>query len=83
MTTTNWATNITFHDQKILHPHSIEELREIVVSDDRVRVRGSAHCFNTIADTDQVAIVLDQMPQILEIDPRSKSARVSAGLNYA
>jgi xylitol oxidase len=79
----NWATNITFHDQATLHPKSIEELRDIVTNNPHVRVRGSGHCFNTIADTREIAIVLDQMPNELAIDPSSQSARVGAGLNYA
>jgi len=79
----NWATNITFQDAETLHPTSIEELREIVVSHPKVRARGSAHCFNTIADTREVAVVLDQMPTLLAIDPDSKTVTVGAGLNYA
>lgn len=83
MTKKNWATNITFHDQQTYHPKSVEELRNIVLSNPHVRVRGSAHCFNTIADTHEVAVVLDQMPIILEINTASSSANVSSGLNYS
>lgn len=79
----NWATNITFQDRQTLHPKSVAELREILLTNDHVRVRGSAHCFNSIADTQEVAVVLDEMPVILEIDAGTSSARVSAGLNYA
>lgn len=83
MSTKNWATNITFQDQQTFHPRSVEELRDIVLQNDHVKVRGSAHCFNTIADTHEVAVVLDQMPVILEIHAGSSAATVSAGLNYA
>jgi xanthine dehydrogenase iron-sulfur cluster and FAD-binding subunit A len=79
MALTNWATNITFQDRQTLHPRSIEELQEIVRSNPRVRVRGSAHCFNTIADTQEVAVVLDQMPDFLSIDADAKTATVGAG----
>ena len=83
MTLRNWATNITFGDHQTLHPTSVEELREIVVHNPKVRVRGSAHCFNTIADTDSVAVVLDRMPASLSIDDSAQRATVGAGLNYA
>ena len=79
----NWATNITFHDRQTLHPRSVEELREIVLTNDHIRLRGSGHCFNTIADTREVAVVLDQMPRLLEIDESNATAHVGAGLNYA
>jgi len=83
MAITNWATNIIFHDRLTLHPRSIAELQEIVRGNDLVRVRGSAHCFNTIADTQEVAVVLDQMPDFLSIDADARTATVGAGLNYA
>ncbi len=79
----NWATNINFHDAQTLHPKSIEELSSIVATNTKVRARGSAHCFNTIADTHEVAVILDQMPNELSIDASSQTARVGAGLNYA
>jgi xylitol oxidase len=83
MAITNWATNITFHDRLTLHPSCIEELQEIVRTNPKVRLRGSAHCFNAIADTHEVAVVLDRMPLIFSINTEEKSASVSAGLNYA
>ena len=79
----NWATNIAFQDRATLHPTSVDELADIVRSNPYVRVRGSAHCFNTIADTNQVAVILDQMPNLLSIDQSTDTATVSAGLNYA
>ena len=83
MTNHNWATNIDFHDAKTLHPQSIEELASIVSSSPNVRVRGTAHCFNTIADTNHTAVVLDAMPKQLTINVVSKTATVSAGLIYS
>jgi xylitol oxidase len=79
----NWAGNITFHDQATLHPTSHEELAEIVGSNENVRVRGSAHCFNTIADTQHLSVILDAMPAVLTIDEPTRTATVGAGLNYA
>jgi xylitol oxidase len=79
----NWATNIAFQDRATLHPTSVDELADIVRSNPYLRVRGSAHCFNTIADTNQVAVILDQMPHLLSIDQSTDTATVSAGLNYA
>ena len=79
----NWATNITFHDAQTLHPKSIEQLTEIVSSYPKVRARGSAHCFNTIADSRETVVVLDAMPKEMSINTGTKIATVGAGLNYA
>lgn len=78
----NWAGNIEFQDDKTLAPKSIAEIQNIVLTNPKVRARGSAHCFNTIADTKYVALVLDQMPKEIIIDKEKKSVTVSAGLKY-
>ena len=80
---TNWATNITFHDALTLHQTSVEELSEILRSHDHVKVRGTGHCFNTIADSDQTVVILDRMPQLLHIDSERRIATVGAGLTYS
>ncbi len=83
MTTRNWATNITFQDAQTSHPQSIAQLQDLVSTGEKVRARGSAHCFNTIADTKNVAVILDQMPDLMEINTAGKSVRVCAGVKYA
>jgi xylitol oxidase len=78
----NWAGNIEFQDGKTLAPKSIAEIQNIVRTNPKVRARGTAHCFNTIADTKYVALVLDQMPKEIIINKEKKSVTVSAGLKY-
>jgi len=80
---TNWATNITFNDSQTLHPESIEELAEVVLSHPHVKVRGTGHCFNTIADSRHTVVILDRMPQLLEMDAQRSVATVGAGLTYS
>lgn len=78
----NWAGNINFQDSKTISPKSISEIQDIVINNPKVRARGTGHCFNTIADTKYVALVLDQMPREIVIDDKKKSVVVSAGLKY-
>jgi xylitol oxidase len=80
---TNWATNIEFHDSQTLHPTNVEELASIITSHDKVRVRGSGHCFNTIADSHNCVILLDQLKYENKIDEENLTAHVGAGMNYA
>ena len=78
----NWAGNIKFQDSKTLTPKSIDEIQNIVRNNPKVKVRGTAHCFNTIADTKYVALLLEQMPREIIINKEKKSVTVSAGLKY-
>ena len=78
----NWAGNIKFQDDKTIAPKSISEIQDIVRANPKVRARGTAHCFNTIADTKHLALLLDQMPKKIIINKEKETVTVSAGLKY-
>ncbi|MDQ0728160.1 FAD-binding protein [Microbacterium sp. W4I20] len=78
----NWAGNLTYRASTIAHPASLDELRAALASPGRVRMLGSRHCFNDIADTDGVLIALDRMPRVFEISPERDAVRVSGALRY-
>ena len=78
----NWSKNVDFNDRAFLQPESLAELQELVRSTAKLRARGTAHCFNEIANTSSYAINLSNMPKTIEVDPDSKSVTVAAGLKY-
>ena len=78
----NWSGTVVFRDASLAAPNSITELQEIVSTNKRVRARGSAHCFNDIADTSALAITFENMPSDIEISKENKTVRVPAGIKY-
>ena len=78
----NWSKNIDFGEKAYLQPQSLSELQEMVRSHTNIRARGSAHSFNEIANTDQYAINLARMPQVIEVSEVKCSVKVSAGMTY-
>lgn len=78
----NWSKNVEFNDKSYLQPTSLTELQEIIRTNPKVRARGTAHCFNEIANTSSVAVNLGKMPKTIEIDVENKSVLVAAGLKY-
>ena len=80
--TTNWAGNQAYGSVRLEHPTCTEALQELVAREARVRVLGSRHSFNDIADTSGVHVGLDAMPQEVEIDPAARSVTVSGGSRY-
>jgi xylitol oxidase len=78
----NWAGNLTYSASRVAHPTSIDEAREMITSADRVRILGTRHSFNDIADTDGTLVCLDAMPRIIEVDESAQSVRVSGGIRY-
>lgn len=79
----NWAGNIEFQAARLAQPTSLDELRDLVASSDRVRVLGTGHSFNTLSDTTGTLIRLDRLPLSLSIDEASATATVPAGARYA
>lgn len=61
----NWSHNIEFTAKKLVEPTSVEDL-QAVVKDARgqVKVVGSAHSFNDIADTDGTHVKLSNFMDI-------------------
>ena len=78
----NWSKNVDFNDRAFLQPESLAELQELVRSNQKIRARGTAHCFNEIANTSSYAINLAKMPKIIEVSAATKSVTVSSGLTY-
>ncbi|WP_334152294.1 FAD-binding protein [Microbacterium sp.] len=78
----NWAGNLTYRASTIAHPESVDELRGVLAQGGPVRILGSRHCFNDIADTDGVLIALDRLPRVFEINPTRTAVRVSGAARY-
>ncbi|MFJ4254571.1 D-arabinono-1,4-lactone oxidase [Microbacterium sp. NPDC090003] len=78
----NWAGNLTYRASRVEHPASIDELRALLSQGGMVRMLGSRHCFNDIADTDGVLIALDRLPAVFEVSPERDAVRVAGGLRY-
>lgn len=76
----NWAGNVTFGARAFHRPTSVAQLQELVAGSDRVRVLGTGHSFNRIADTSGDLVSVADLPPVLEIG--ADSVRVSAGTRY-
>ncbi|MGW7680366.1 FAD-binding protein [Kribbella sp. NPDC054772] len=76
---TNWAGNVSFASE-LQRPRSVEELQELVSAAEKVRVLGTGHSFNRIADSTGALVSVQDLPQVIEIGERGVT--VSAGLRY-
>jgi xylitol oxidase len=82
-TATNWAGNIAFRAERVERPASLDELRGLVARSPKIRVLGSGHSFNDIADSSGSLVALDGLPPEVEIDSSSATVRVAASVRYA
>jgi alditol oxidase len=78
----NWAGNIEYSAANFHEPTSVGELAELVGRLDRLRVLGTRHSFNTIADSDANLISLARIPPEIEIDMAGKTVTVGMNVPY-
>jgi alditol oxidase len=77
----NWAGNYTYRAEKIYRPTTIEQVQQIVVQADRIRVLGSRHSFNDIADSSEL-ISLENLPPDLVVDHQAQTVSFGAWMKY-
>jgi len=81
----NWAGNLTYGAARVHYPETLEQLQDIVTQSHKLRVVGSRHSFNRIADTsaDLVSLEkLDHTGDTVKIDRARNTATFNAGVTY-
>jgi xylitol oxidase len=63
-------------------PQTVAQVQAIVRRAEKVRVIGSRHCFNAIADTTDDLVWLGNMDHTAVIDHEARTATVDAGVTY-
>ena len=81
MTETNWAGNHTYRAALVHRPASLDQLRELVAGAAQLRVLGSRHSFNDIADS-AVLAALDGLPGEVAVDHTAGTVSCPAALRY-
>lgn len=85
VTVTNWAGNITYTAKELLRPRSPAALRALVADSARLRVLGSGHSFNEIAEPGDGGALLSlaDLPSEVDVDTAARTVRVGGGVRYA
>src|SRR5947209_2571938 len=67
----NWAGNLEYSTDRLYAARSIEDVAAIVKKYEKIKVLGTRHCFNRIADSRDNFISLKQLTNI-SIDEKAK-----------
>jgi xylitol oxidase len=77
----NWAGNYEYRAERLHHPATLEQVQEIVAAARRLRVLGSRHSFNAIADSTEL-ISLDGLPPTVAVDHAAGTVGCAPGVRY-
>jgi xylitol oxidase len=78
----NWAGNYEYTAGRLHQPESIEEVQHLVRTVPKLRVLGSRHSFNDLADTTGEHLSLARMPRVFELDPRARTVTIDGAVTY-
>lgn len=78
----NWAGNLTYSTSKLDQAKSLDQTKAIIRKYPKLKVLGTRHCFNTIADSTQQFVGLPPNEQAIQLDTDAKTVTVDGGLKY-
>ncbi len=78
----NWAGNLEYGTDRLHPANSLERVQEFVRRQTKLKVLGTRHCFNDIADSTQSLLSLKPMDKVVALDPGAHTVTVEAGVTY-
>ena len=78
----NWAGNYDYQATAAHCPVSVDHVRELVRGRSRLKVIGTRHSFNGIADTMGEHISLKHLNRIVALDRANRTVTIEAGVRY-
>lgn len=80
----NWAGNLEYRAARVERPESVDELRALLTAPGHggIRMLGSRHSFNDLADTTGTLVEASGLPTDLVVADDRRSVTVSGGVRY-
>ena len=78
----NWAGNLEYSTDRLYAATSLQQVRDYIKKENKLKVLGTRHCFNNIADSKDSFLSLKPMNEVLAIDPAARTVTVAAGVTY-
>ena len=78
----NWAGNIDYSTENLYAARSVAEVSSYVSGHSKLKVLGTRHCFNTIADSRDGFLSLAGLDGTPQLDPAGQTVTVAANVTY-
>src|SRR5947208_11783883 len=78
----NWAGNLEYSTQRLASANSSQQVIEFVTRQAKLKVLGTRHCFNNIADSKDYFLSVKAMDRVVSVDPEAHTVTVEAGMTY-
>ena len=78
----NWAGNLEYSTGNVHYPKTVSEVQEVVKKCNKLTALGSRHSFNTIADSTENQLSLQELNKVVSLDKTANTVTVEAGMRY-
>ena len=78
----NWSGNLEYDTERLYSANSLEEVRAFVAKESKLKVLGTRHCFNTIANSTDQFLSVRPMAKIATLDDKARTVTVEGGMSY-
>jgi alditol oxidase len=80
---TNWSGNLEYSTAHVVDATNENQIRSAVKAEAKgMRVLGTRHCFNTIADSRSALLNMKTQEEFIAVDKVEKTVTVNAGITY-
>src|SRR6266852_7058641 len=78
----NWAGNLEYSTDRLYSATSLEQVQSYVKKQSKLKVLGTRHCFNNIADSTNNFLSVKSMDEVVALEPDARTVTVDAGVTY-
>lgn len=78
----NWAGNYKYSTDRLHVPKSVEEVKQLVTRYNSLKVLGTRHSFNGIADSTENLISLRHLDRVVTLNKERQTVTVEGGIKY-
>ena len=78
----NWAGNLEYSTDRLYTATSLEQVQDYVKKENKLKVLGTRHCFNNIADSKDRFLSLKAMDEVIAIDAATHTVTAEGGITY-
>jgi alditol oxidase len=78
----NWSGNLEYGTERLYSANSLEEVRAFVAKQGKLKVLGTRHCFNSIANSTDQFLSVRPMAKIVALDDKARTLTVEGEMSY-
>jgi xylitol oxidase len=78
----NWAGNVEYGTDRVYSAGSLEEVQEFVRKQSKLKVLGTRHCFNHIADSHDQFLSMKAMDKVVDLNAEARTVTIESGMSY-